>query len=526
MSSVPNNIFMARIASTPYEFNTHLSYSDIDKAVTFTKYKGEVGECWISGLTPARTTTYNLTVAWLSSYTASWAGTAFSIQIGGTFISCIHGSNPGNPYYVRGQYYNETGVLTSLSNINLGTGATMHIEVTSYVENATCFVDVNGNTYWVPFYRNTYVTDTYAYVYTPTSIQFGCSVATGGGSTDYLMAKISYLRQTIETSGEVFAIGSSTYQAIGYDGPHNYTTTMAGMERIRAAGMTGTIFADVDYLSNATFLAYLKTLQSEGWEIGIHYSEGLTSLSYEDSILMMEEEYDIISAVFGVAPKMWCSLGNDENISHVAYGSIELDMIWRNNKVLYQNLPGAHDMVNNSYDYWYGVAVGGTATCPMYLHETEIEPATSAGVDKSLWDAYLDIIFAGPVQLVSYYEWYMIQANQFDATYSLEITDYGTEITANTNGYTAMTVLVDSPTDETIIMDQDGNQVSYSVTPDGYILFEAEDNGVYLVTTMDDYRAMKMSEAYLPLNSLIPIVVTMMVIVAVVEMVVGLKKKF
>lgn len=526
MTIVPDNIFMARIASSPYLYNTHLSYSNIDNAVLFTKYKGEVGECWISGLIPARTTTYNLTVAWYSSYTTSWAGAAFSISIGGTVIYCTHGSNPLNPYYSKGQYYNETGSLVSLSNINLGTTGIMNIEVTSYIENATCHVDINGNKYWIPFYRNTYTSDIYANVYTPTSVQFGSAVATDGGSTDYLIGKISYLRQTINKTGDVFAIASTTHQAIGYDGPHNYTTTLDGMERIRSAGMTGTLFVDIGYIENDTFLAYMKVLQSEGWEIGIHYSEGLENLPYEESLIMMEEEYNIISDVFGVAPKMWCSLGNDENDTHVAYGALALNMIWRTDKIIPQNLPGSKDMINASYDYWYGVAIGGTATVPMYLHETELEPATSAGIDKSLWDAYLDIIFEGPIKLVSYYEWYMIQANQFDATYTTEITDYGTEITANTNGYTAMTILKDAPTDETIIMDQDGEQIAYSTTPEGYIIFEAEDDGVYLITTLADYRAMLMSEAYSPLYALLPVVITMVVIAGVIEMVVGIRKKF
>lgn len=526
MTAVPGNIFTARFVGDPYYANTHLSYSEIDNAVVHTKYKSEAGELFISGLVPARQPTYNMTVSWTSTYTTSWSGASINIMIGGAYLNCYHGSLPANPFYVRGQYYNSTGSLISITAVNLGTATSMNINVVSYVTNGTAYVTVNGQSFWTPFYRAAYIQDTSNYVYAPDTIQFRSSVATGGGDSDAIIIKLSYLRQTMEREGTVYAIGSTIHQAIGYDGPHSADTVMIGMERIRAAGMTGTIFADIDYIANATYVEYLKGLLDDGWELGIHYSEELDELDYLAAIAVMESEYDTITAAFGTPPLTWCSLGNSENATHAAYAKAALDMVWRNFKVVYQNLPGTHNMVNASHDYWYGVALGNNSTAPMYVHETEVTPAASGSIDKDLWDLYLNATFAGPVRLVGYYEWYMIQANQFDATYTTEITDYGTEITANTNGYTAMTVITEVPTDETIIMDQDGEQIAYSTTPEGYILFEAEDNGVYLVTTLADYRAMQMSEAYFPLYALLPVVITLMVIGAVVEMVVGLKKRF
>ena len=89
-----------------------------------------------------------------------------------------------------------------------------------------------------------------------------------------------------------------------------------------------------------------------------------------------------------------------------------------------------------------------------------------------------------------------------------------------------MTLVQNTTTDETIIMDPDGKQVPYTITPEGYIIFEAEDDGVYLITTLADYRAMQMSEAYSPLYALLPVVITMVVIAGVMEMVIGIRKKF
>lgn len=520
MDEVPDNVFTALVNAVPYVSSMIVSYSDTTDSVRMTLYKGQKGQGYISGLVPTTTSTVNISLSWTSTYTASWAGCAVNINIGGILLNCYHGTLPANPYYVRGQYYNSTGSLISMTAINMGANPYVNATVTSYISNGTANVKIGNNSLWVPFYRQAYIQDTASYVFTPDTISISATAATFGSTSDSIIVDMYRVTQTINSSELITAVGSSKHQAIGYDGPHPMTTVYDGMERIRSENMTGTIFADVDYVTNATYMEYLNGLIDDGWELGIHFSESLDEMSYEDAVALMDVEYNEIGTLFGTPPLTWCSLGNGENATHAAYAKTALNMVWRNYKVVYQNLPGSHNIVNISADYWMGVANGSYSTAPVYLHETEVEPATSSSVDRSIFHQYLNTTFAGDVRLVGYYEWYKIQSNQFDATFIKTSDDYGESITASTNGYNAMMVYRWEPTEDTIVM-CDGESVEYSTTPEGYILIEVEDGKEYMITTLDDYRQLQFGEAISPIFAIIPLVI----IVSVIPMVMGLGRK-
>jgi hypothetical protein len=337
----------------------------------------------------------------------------------------------------------------------------------------------------LPYYRHMWAEDETQNTFTPDTISLLLLSANLAGADDSTIVKLFRVTQEVKASSLVTAIGSTKYQAFGYDGPHDASTVMEGMNEIRDANMSATIFADVGYLRNPPYVEYLKGLIADGWELGIHYSEGLSTIRWENATDLMVSEYTSISEMFETQPLFWCSLGNLDNATYALWAKNNLNMLYRSLRVIPQNVPGSSDITNLSIDYWMGAAKSGVSTVPIYVHQTEIEPQESrSSVDASLFDSWLSNIIANDIRLTGYNEWYMINSNQLDATFSYGAAGDNTTIAVNTNGHYA-NVLVKIKADDVIAVEHEKQIVDYSTSPEGYIIFEVEDRGIYTISTIE-----------------------------------------
>jgi PKD repeat protein len=154
-----------------------------------------------------------------------------------------------------------TSATIGIGGVSFSLGSGRHtVVVDSDASQQKAWVSINGGafserTYLYPKYNNEGLS------FTPYSATFS-----GSGITVYS------IKQQIESKGLVTAFGSNKYQGIGYDGPHGPSYTRDSMEDIRNAGMTATIFGDIDSQYVPSQLSYLQDRVNEGWDAAIHFS--------------------------------------------------------------------------------------------------------------------------------------------------------------------------------------------------------------------------------------------------------------
>lgn len=443
MNAVPDNIVTALLTQSPFIANITLSYNDTKSAVQVNANKSQVGQARVIGLTPALNSTYNLDFSWAISQ-STWAGFSFYVFVAGVKLS-IYSSSSGTADYLRGEYINSAKAVAFAFTWNLGglAGNRYNITVISDAEQRTAWVSCGGNTAALQWFGVTsepgygaWLNDSHQYVFIPSNVIF--SITVGGTTGDYTRIFLHRIEQLVSKTDEVVVIGSNLHQAIGFDGPHEPPTVIEGFELLKEAGATPTIFADVDCLANATWVAYLRDLiDNYSWELGIHYSEELAKMALEDAYDMMDSETATITGVFGRPPLAFCSFANRENWTHATYAMDNLNQIWRSYRMP-NFVMGVCGMTNVTWSYYYDVAIAGYGTHPFYTHEVDIEPSMSA-VDRSLFRLWLNASTGTDLKIVGYRDWYEIQANQGDAVVSNIIFGQASaSFELTTNGYPAM----------------------------------------------------------------------------------------
>jgi hypothetical protein len=294
------------------------------------------------------------------------------------------------------------------------------------------------------------------------------------------------ITQQVEAPTLVTAVGSTKYQAFGYDGPHAPESVQAGMDEITANGMTGTIFADIDYMTPPSYVTYLNGLIDQGWDLAIHFSfYNGNDWAWEDAQTQMWIEYNSIVNTFGgIQPTSFCLLGKGAYADDYknAWVYENMGMFLRGWRALPQFLGGSHGLTNVTYTYFKGAADAGVATLPTYAHKTENPGNPDNGsIDAALFDAWLASVFANGVRLTGYQDWYQINSNQLDATFQFSNNEGNTTIIANTNGYNAI-IVVKIDAGSVTAVTHNGQAVQYTTTLENYLSFEVENGESYVIS--------------------------------------------
>jgi uncharacterized repeat protein (TIGR02543 family) len=421
---------------------------------------GKVPSSIIYGLIPTIQCRYTVDI--------SWSGDGLYLAIGGVRLRCYSSS-------IRGIYCDASGAVRSAFTWNLGTN---RVIITIDTDTALGKATISVKTYKAElhYYKAFWYEDKSANTFAPDTASFT--------PVNSATIKLYRLTQQVKAPSLTTAIGSTKYQAFGYYGPQTANTVTAGMNEINNANMEATIFADVDYIRDSTYLQYLKGLISSGWELGIHFSEVITDMTWTEAQAAMRSEYAAISKEFGTPPLTWCILdvGGFDDPTKTQWVKDNLNMIIRDYRTVPQDLSGIYDLRNYNFDYFLGAAKTGVQTLPVYVYQTEVEPASSYSIDASKFDAWLSYIKNNGVSLTGYYKWYKINSNQLDAKFYTSTEGSITKITVDTNGYNAF-VLVKIKADLVTSLKRGNQLIPYSKSPEGYIFFEAVDGGIYTVTT-------------------------------------------
>lgn len=372
------------------------------------------------GFVPSLKANYTIDIGWDH-------GDGGYLSIGGVYLRYYSGLTTD---YLLGSHKDDEGNTITDFNWNLGNqGKRIIISVLSDPSTGNATVYCAGNSQNMQMYWPSWIEDQNTYIYTPMVVSL---VQWGSAET-----KVYELWQGVNATGFITAIGSNKYQACGWDGPHTQAQCGAGMTEMIAMNMNGTIYADVDYDANTTWRDILITYLDAGFDLGIHFTNTMTGWTWEDQKSNMTAEYNDINGSYGRKPTNWCILGvgSFNNYTKHKWVIDNLDMWCRRNRVIPQGTSGSHDLTNSTFAFFDNATTAGYACIPLYLHDTEIDPAPVSSISSALFDLYLDHINASDVRLTDYDNWYGINSNQGYALFTFSGGDIHTIEKHGANNY-------------------------------------------------------------------------------------------
>jgi hypothetical protein len=286
-------------------------------------------------------------------------------------------------------------------------------------------------------------------------------------------------------------IGSNKIMPFGIDGPHGRNTTEQGIKYLNAKNNkssshdTGTIWFDIDILEqcNETDLEYLRSLvANDSWDVGVHYSEELNSLSLEQAYEVIYEGYFYVYEKIGRKPTSWCSLRNRDNITHAVYAYEKFGMLWRNGDSGINAEKGVGSLEDSTWGWWESASKAGIIT-PVFTHELDREPAIKYSISPSKFRAWVDNYYSTDTPIVSFYEYNQVNRNTYDAYFdNLDYNESRIRFDAHTNGYRALVNVNMSAGEDIQAYDETLDKVlDYTLEKDNSINIWVENNHTYSI---------------------------------------------
>ncbi len=339
----------------------------------------------------------------------------------------------------------------------------------------------------------------------------------------WVCANIYSITETVPSYSYVTPIPSPKITSFGLDGPHAPDKIERGVELLRNYGGVGTLWADVGYISeyySVEKMSLLRDMLADGWELGIHFSKGLSTLSMPEAIELMESEVSTITEIFGVAPTSWCSLQNKDNATHARYAYENLGMVWRTGLDGTGIMHNAGGLADERWALWSDISSAGLVS-PTYTHRTDEDPAVQYSISYSKFEQWLKNYDAAGVQIVGYYELWSTAMNAHHSEISDLMVDDGKSMSFALDNIGGKSRLFVAAPFAEIVVDGDGNEVPFEEV-DGGIIMEVE-AGEYQVMTMSAYRADQIDRAISPLYAVIPVVIVLGVVGSLITMLGRLK---
>jgi hypothetical protein len=526
MFQVPDNMWLGLDTQPQTTNNVTLSYNYAKRAVEYNAVRGAVGKLYIGGLSPAVQTDITMDVEFSRSNFNSLMNVYYghgqiAIQLqklvvpdGGQKMCLVIYS-----YYYDPDLTNENLALTDPIYPRAPDGADslrFNLTISSDGIAGTNSIYIDGikiletpiSSVWTRQYEPNAFANPYLY-FVPT---------VSSAETGVVGLAIRSIAQTVPAYQYVTPISNPSIMPYGLDGPHPYGTVDEGIALLQQYGGRGTIWADVGDLASYSEdnITALKQLIADGWELGIHYSTELSNKPMEQAIEIMRSEHATITEMFGQSPTSWCSLRNNDNVTHANYAYANLGMVWRNGAVGVHGQSNVGNLCDAVWTWWANASAAGMVY-PTFTHQTDPDPAITFSISMSNYETWLDNYAAAGVRLVPWYDYWTIAQN----TYHTQVSDLSIEngkalsFTIDNIGGSSR-LFVAAPFAE-IVVDGNGNEIPYEVVDDG-IIMEVE-AGEYQVMTMSAYRADQIDRAISPLYTVIPVVIVLAVIGGLITMV-------
>ncbi|AKB23088.1 hypothetical protein MSWH1_2817 [Methanosarcina sp. WH1] len=283
----------------------------------------------------------------------------------------------------------------------------------------------------------------------------------------------------------ITAIGDNALVPFGLDGPHVRNTTEKGIRYLNSKNNRGTIWFDIELLEQCSEsdIEYLRNLVvNNSWDTGVHYSEELNSLSYEQACKVMNEGYSYVYEKIGKKPTTWCSMRNRDNVTHAIYAYENLGMFWRNGDSGIHAERNVGNLGDETWAWWEPASRAGMVY-PAFTHELDLEPAIKYSISRSKFHNWVDNYNSNKMTIVSFYEYNQISRNTYDASFDiLKYTENFFMFNAHTKGFDALINVNINAGENTRVCDNTLEQfLSYKLEQDKSITFRVKNNHTYSV---------------------------------------------
>ncbi len=474
-SSVPENIFLASKSTNPILTNISLEYNNQLECIDFAKSTGGVGEVYIGGLYP--TTDFNISIV-VGMDRDDYRSMTY-IHLNQMYVGIERMKN--DDYIVYSYWKNDAEKLESSSFTipsELVSDNKIQLNFIGNSTSKTNKVKYSESLYAETAYENKECRDS-PYTFLVTPVLYIESYLVGSECTTHIYSISQSIPRNVVT-----VFGSNETFPFGLDYPRSYLT-QNGTEYMRKYGQVGTVWADVEYLDDSDTVKYTQKLLNNKWELGIHFSKSLSTLPYEDACDLMDHEYEMITTKIGQSPTSWCSLANNDNISHAVYAYNKYGMLWRNGRSGVSFISSVGNIHNGTWDWWKNGS-NASVNYPAFTHEIDVEPAIGYSLDYSKFLIFSDKYNQSNMKVRGFYEYYMKNINQKDATVSIiERDDDHMTFTVDTNGYPC-TVNAKNGL-ESVVTYQNGSELPYTTETDGSLTFTVYDNENYtIISEMPD----------------------------------------
>jgi len=304
------------------------------------------------------------------------------------------------------------------------------------------------------------------------------------GNGTYIDVNLSSINQKADRKF-ITPIGDSKMISYGLDGPFPRNETEQGIDYFNSKGESGTIWFDVESIAecNQTDLEYLRNLvNNDSWGVGIHFSKELNSLPLDEAYKTIDTEYEYVYEKIGKKPTSWCSLRNEDNITHAIYAYNKYGMYWRNGDSGVE----AEEIIGNldgDTMPWWELASHAGMTHPVFTHQTDKEPAIKYSIGLSKLKTWVDNCNSNNISIVPFYEYSLINRNSYDAYFD-NVSSNGnlTKFEAHTNGFRSLVNMNISAGNNTRVYDNITEKyLDFKVEADKSITFWAENNHYYNV---------------------------------------------
>jgi hypothetical protein len=304
------------------------------------------------------------------------------------------------------------------------------------------------------------------------------------GNGTYIDVNFSSIKQTAARKF-ITPIGDNKIIAYGLDGPFPKNLTEQGINYLKSKGDRGTIWFDVGVIAkcNQTDLEYLRNLvNNDSWEVGIHFSKELNSLTDAEAYNTIDTEYEYVFEKIGKKPTSWCSLRNSDSIIHAIYAYNKYGMYWRNGDSGVETEEIIGNLDDDTWPWWE-LASNAGMTHPVFTHQTDKEPAIKYSISPSKLETWVNNCYSNNVSIVPFYDYSLITRNSHDAYFENISSDRNlTKFDAHTNGFKSLIdVNVNAENNIRIYDNTTNNYLDFKVEADKSITFWVENNHTYNV---------------------------------------------
>jgi hypothetical protein len=336
-------------------------------------------------------------------------------------------------YKITLYYYNETGSLLNDKNYSIRSPyADISIE---YFPNGTANVYDSHDSTKKRLLSREHLNWVYPYSYlSPTIIE-----ASVWKSSSNRIKVIFYSFEQKMPEKIITILPDNKNFPFGFDGPRpNY---LYGINWLKNHKQRATIWADVGVKNKTSINEISDLINNHGFELGIHFSQSLSLLTWDEAKSTIESEIIIISNNFNHSPTSWCSLQNKDNFSHAEY-------IWKNYNIVWRNTPNsikAFSNIGNIYSdvmYFWRAASSHSSFIPAYTHSVS-DPPEGYSLSQDDFEEIMTNYSNRGIKIVPYSEWYYTNLNTIENISDIFFNETKAQLVINTHGYKATTLIHD-----------------------------------------------------------------------------------